>query len=80
MKLKTLKKLTKETPYAKIYSFKLEDKAKKRFTDAILYAKIGRKGKITLLLQHEKGYPSEKKGKREKIMQLNWIPENPPIV
>ncbi len=65
MQLKTFLKKQKEREWVELRAIKLEDNSRHRFCDAKLYGTV-RNGRIILLLQHEKGYPSEQKGIKER--------------
>jgi len=58
--------------YEPICVVKVKDEKNNRFTDVSIYL-AKKRGRIKVLFQHLKGYPSENKGLLEKEMTLNWI-------
>jgi len=65
--------------YLQLGRVRIDDKDNNTFTDAHLAITIYR-GRVKVLISHEKGYPSEEKGITEKEITTNWISNELPKV
>ena len=75
--LEELEELENSSFSPTLFSVKIRDKGKSRFTDCWVSARVKR-GRVVFFLSHERGYPSENKGITTKTISASWLSSKHP--